>query len=156
MNTIVPYPLSFLPLLFFLGRYFCQTNKHARLKQTLTHHFPLFRSNQEKEESAPKMGSLAKKGLNNYVKQLQQHPLRTKVPLLLHLSLSISFTFTWLAFLLAWPLVFGSAKRVTFSGSGNKLCWWVYLDSIHQLFLIHLANLTYTVTSFFPCFIVGG
>ena len=25
------------------------------------------------------MGSLAKKGLNNYVKQLQQHPLRTKV-----------------------------------------------------------------------------
>ncbi|KAI9123473.1 hypothetical protein K1719_004773 [Acacia pycnantha] len=25
------------------------------------------------------MGSIAKKGLNNYVKQLQQHPLRTKV-----------------------------------------------------------------------------
>ncbi|KAK4259023.1 hypothetical protein QN277_005401 [Acacia crassicarpa] len=25
------------------------------------------------------MGSIAKKGINNYVKQLQQHPLRTKV-----------------------------------------------------------------------------
>ncbi|KAI5447183.1 Peroxisomal membrane protein pmp22, variant 2 [Lathyrus oleraceus] len=39
-------------------------------KQTQTFTDLLFRSR--------KMGSVAKNGLNNYVKQLQEHPLRTK------------------------------------------------------------------------------
>uniref|UniRef100_A0A803QW32 Uncharacterized protein n=1 Tax=Cannabis sativa TaxID=3483 RepID=A0A803QW32_CANSA len=42
------------------------------------------------------MGSIAKKGLNQYLMQLQQHPLRTKVPT--HVSLYFFYFFSRIYF----------------------------------------------------------
>ncbi|TKY72175.1 Peroxisomal membrane protein PMP22 [Spatholobus suberectus] len=57
-----------------LGRYFGTTTIRNTRGQSHTQLPVVIES-----KGGSKMGSLAKKGLNNYVKQLQQHPLRTKV-----------------------------------------------------------------------------